>query len=117
MPSELGLDFLRKNQAQYTLAIRKIKFPKAYAKQDMAKITLNVKLYQFANQRNLDDCFETTSKAYHLKNVFSGELDGDGEQFHINNLTEDQGEAFAVGIIIRENEKPIPRVMEKYMNR
>lgn len=58
-----------------------------------------------------------TSKSYHLKNVNTGELYGDGEQFFLNKLSHQQAneEVYAIGVVIRQNRKPIPRVTEKYM--
>lgn len=50
LPSELGLDFIRMSKPAYTLQIRKITFPPGLANQEMKKITLNVKLYQFRNK-------------------------------------------------------------------
>jgi hypothetical protein len=74
-------------------------------------------LYQFRSPKRLNQGFETTSKAFHLKNVSTGELYGDGEQFHLNKLSSEDArdECYAIGVVIRENRKPIPRVMEKYM--
>lgn len=48
----------------------------------------------------------------------TGELYGDGEHFNLNKLSGNDAndEFFALGVIIRSNKKPIPRVMEKYMS-
>lgn len=80
-------------------------------------MTLNVKVYQYRNRR-LRHGFEATSKAFHLKNVKTGELFGDGEQFNLNKLSslDARDEVYAIGVVVRTNAKPIPRVMEKYMS-
>ena len=77
-----------------------------------------MKVYQFRNRQRLGQGFEATSKAFHLKNVRTGELFGDGEQFNLNKLSSEEArdEFYAIGVVIRSNQKPIPRVMEKYMS-
>ena len=91
----------------------------------MQKMTLNVKIYQFRNKEaatrenmlRVKNCYEVTSKNFHLKNVKTGELLGDGECFNLNKLSQfnSPDEVYAIGIELRTNKKPIPRVMEKYM--
>lgn len=49
VPAVLGYDFLRMNKATYQLKIDKITFPKHLSQQDMKRITLNVRLYQYSN--------------------------------------------------------------------
>lgn len=42
---------------------------------------------------------------------------GDGQHFNLNKLSSEdtRDECYAIGVVIRSNRKPIPRVMEKYM--
>jgi hypothetical protein len=106
------------SKPSYSLRIRAVTFPQEFATQEMQKITLNVRLYQF-RYRDAPKFFDSTSKSYHLKNVTKGELSGDNVEFNINKLggmgPDSANEVFAIGLTIRSNKKPIPRVMEKYM--
>lgn len=62
VPSQAGLDFVRRSQATYRLKVNQIKFPKELAGGvDTSKITLYAKVYQFMDVAN-SSMFEMTSQ-------------------------------------------------------
>jgi len=68
VPCQLGLDFVRMATPRFKISFRQLKFPAEFAKQEMKKITLNIKLYQFSGNNS----FECTSQCFHLKDVRTG---------------------------------------------
>ena len=61
-PSQIGYDYIRMKKKQFKISITKIKFPAELAKIENEKITLYVKVIQFANVDGMEQMsFDTTS--------------------------------------------------------
>jgi hypothetical protein len=103
--------------------VKQIKFPAKLSEQSNEKISLLIKLFQFAHdvdEEQEPNFFECTSHNIKIKGCQTNAVNPSDQHreagvFNIDKLSNDAAETFAIGLAIRMNENPIPLVFEKYI--
>ena len=155
VPSMIGLDVLRKARPRYKITVSLLEFPLpglvggdvdlTPARQELQKITVYIKLFQFVNpegeqkgkagrdkqgattatlgKKLKPHFFETTSGCIKLKGHATGVLSADepssnlkSATFYIDKLSTDPDERFAVGLAVRMADSPVQQVAERLLH-